>query len=136
MALVCSMQQSVSLVKLTEQQTEELARALIICDKHFLWVVRSTEESKLPPKFLEEVSLKGLVVSWCQQLEVLAHKAIGCFVTHCGWNLALEAISLGVPLVAMPQWTDQSTNTKLVTNVWRTSVRARADENGLVLFGT
>ncbi|KAL8467732.1 hypothetical protein ACS0TY_031104 [Phlomoides rotata] len=121
-----------SLAKLTEQQTEELARALIISDKHFLWVIRSSEESKLPPKFLEEASLKGLIVSWCQQLEVLAHEAIGCFITHCGWNSTLEAISLGVPLVAMPQWTDQSTNTKLVTDVWRTGVRARGDENGLV----
>lgn len=121
-----------SLAQLTVQQTQQLAQAIKLCDKHFLWVIRSSEESKLPPKFLEETSLKGLIVSWCQQLEVLAHDSIGCFITHCGWNSTLEAMSLGVPLVAMPQWTDQSTNTKFITDVWGTGVRARADENGLV----
>ncbi|KAI3446604.1 hypothetical protein Pfo_003269 [Paulownia fortunei] len=107
-----------SLAQLTVQQTEELAWALSTCDTHFLWVVRSLEEAKLPSNFSEETSGKGLVVSWCPQLEVLAHEAVGCFVTHCGWNSTLEGLSLGVPMVAMPQWTDQSTNAKFVADVW------------------
>ena len=53
---------------------------------------------------------KGLVVSWFPQLEVLAHKASGCFMTHCGWNSTLKALSLGVPMVAMPQWKNQGQN--------------------------
>lgn len=117
----------------TTEQTEELAWALRAHDSHFLWVVRSLEgASSLPPKFSEETSSRGLLVPWCHQLEVLAHEAVGCFITHCGWNSTLEALSLGVPIVAMPQWTDQSTNAKFVMDVWGTGVRARADENGLV----
>ncbi|CAI0459492.1 unnamed protein product [Linum tenue] len=59
----------------------------------------------------------------CPQLEVLDHHAVGCFVTHCGWNSTLEALSLGVPMVAMPQWTDQGTNAKYIEDVWKIGVR-------------
>ncbi|KAI3444221.1 hypothetical protein Pfo_000886 [Paulownia fortunei] len=104
-----------SLAQLTVDQTEELAFALRTCDKHFLWVVRSSEEAKLPKNFSMETSEKGLIVSWCPQLEVLAHDAF-----------------LGVPMVAMPQWTDQSTNAKFVVDVWRVGVWAHVDDKGLV----
>ncbi|XP_009625439.1 UDP-glycosyltransferase 74G1-like [Nicotiana tomentosiformis] len=122
-----------SLTKLEPEQMEELAWGLKSSNKNFLWVVRSTEESKLPNNFLEELaSEKGLVVSWCPQLQVLEHKSIGCFLTHCGWNSTLEAISLGVPMVAMPQWSDQPTNAKLVEDVWGMGVRAKQDDKGIV----
>ncbi|XP_016481331.1 UDP-glycosyltransferase 74G1-like [Nicotiana tabacum] len=122
-----------SLTKLEPEQMEELAWGLKSSNKNFLWVVRSTEESKLPNNFLEELaSEKGLVVSWCLQLQVLEHKSIGCFLTHCGWNSTLEAISLGVPMVAMPQWSDQPTNAKLVEDVWGMGVRAKQDEKGIL----
>ncbi|WMV40341.1 hypothetical protein MTR67_033726 [Solanum verrucosum] len=126
-----------SITNLETEQMEELAWGLKNSNNNFLWVVRSTEESKLPKNFLEELKLtsgnnKGLVVSWCPQLQVLEHKSTGCFLTHCGWNSILEAISLGVPMVTMPQWTDQPTNAKLVKDVWEMGVRARQDEKGIV----
>ncbi|KAH0644265.1 hypothetical protein KY284_032149 [Solanum tuberosum] len=122
-----------SLAKLEGDQMEELAWGLKNSNNNFLWVVRSTEESKLPNNFLEELTIeKGLVVSWCLQLQVLEHESIGCFLTHCGWNSTLEAISLGVPMVAMPQWTDQPTNAKFVKDVWEIGVRAKQDEKGIV----
>ncbi|NP_001312643.1 UDP-glycosyltransferase 74G1-like [Nicotiana tabacum] len=122
-----------SLAKLEAEQMEELAWGLSNSNKNFLWVVRSTEESKLPNNFLEELaSEKGLVVSWCPQLQVLEHKSIGCFLTHCGWNSTLEAISLGVPMIAMPHWSDQPTNAKLVEDVWEMGIRPKQDEKGLV----
>ncbi|KAK4729161.1 hypothetical protein R3W88_022149 [Solanum pinnatisectum] len=122
-----------SLAKLEAEQMEELAWGLKNSNNNFLWVVRSTEEPKLPKNFLEELtSEKGLVVSWCPQLQVLEHESIGCFLTHCGWNSTLEAISLGVPMVTMPQWTDQPTNAKFVKDVWEIGVRAKQDEKGIV----
>ncbi|KAL0383333.1 UNVERIFIED_CONTAM: UDP-glycosyltransferase 74E2 [Sesamum calycinum] len=124
-----------SVAQLSVEQTGELAQALTTLNKPFLWVVRSSELAKLPKNFSEETIEKGLIVSWCQQLEVLAHDAVGCFVTHCGWNSTLEGLSLGVPMVAMPQWIDQSTNAKFVANVWRVGVWARADEKGLAREG-
>nr|ACM09899.2 glycosyltransferase [Withania somnifera] len=122
-----------SLAKLEAEQMEELAWGLKNSNKNFLWVVRSAEEPKLPKNFIEELpSEKGLVVSWCPQLQVLEHESIGCFMTHCGWNSTLEAISLGVPMVTLPQWSDQPTNTKLVKDVWEMGVRAKQDDKGLV----
>ncbi|KAK4349520.1 hypothetical protein RND71_032275 [Anisodus tanguticus] len=122
-----------SMAKLEAEQMEELAWGLKNSNKNFLWVVRSTEEPKLPKNFLDELaSEKGLVISWCPQLQVLEHKSIGCFLTHCGWNSTLEAISLGVPMVTMPQWSDQPTNTKLVQDVWEMGIKAKQDEKGIV----
>ncbi|KAF3961544.1 hypothetical protein CMV_013847 [Castanea mollissima] len=119
-----------SLASLGADQMEELTLGLKNSNCHFLWVVRDSEHKKLPANFVQETTEKGLVVSWCNQLEVLAHKAIGCFMTHCGWNSTLEALSLGVPMVAMPQWTDQRTNAKFIVNVWKVGVRIKLDEKG------
>ncbi|OVA10655.1 UDP-glucuronosyl/UDP-glucosyltransferase [Macleaya cordata] len=121
-----------SLASLGEDQMEEIAWGLRRSNFYFLWVVRASEENKLPSNFVEEISEKGLVVRWCRQLEVLAHQAVGCFVTHCGWNSTLEGLSLGVPMVAMQQWVDQTTNAKFIEDVWRVGVRAKVDEKGMV----
>lgn len=121
-----------SLASLGGEQMEEIAKGLEKSNKFFLWVVRASEENKLPLDFKEKTSKKGLIVNWCPQLEVLAHHALGCFVTHCGWNSTLEAVSLGVPMVAFPQWTDQPTNAKCIVDLWRTGIRVRVDEKGFL----
>ncbi|EEF29928.1 mogroside IE synthase [Ricinus communis] len=121
-----------SVAELGTEQMEELALGLKGSNCYFLWVVRTSGWSKLPENFIEETYGKGLAVSWCPQLEVLANEAIGCFVTHCGFNSVLEALSLGVPIVAMPQWADQPTNAKYVEDVWKVGIRARPNEKGIV----
>ncbi|OMO83350.1 UDP-glucuronosyl/UDP-glucosyltransferase [Corchorus olitorius] len=120
-----------SMVELEMEQMQELAWGLIGSNCYFLWVVRESEEAKLPANFIiEEKSRKGMVVKWCPQLKVLAHESIGCFVTHCGFNSVIEALSFGIPMVAMPQWTDQFTNAKYVVDIWGTGIRAQPDETG------
>jgi pathogen-inducible salicylic acid glucosyltransferase len=121
-----------SFASLITKQMEELAQGLKGSGKNFLWVVRAAEQKTLPKGFVENPGEKGLVVTWSPQLKVLAHEAIGCFLTHCGWNSTLEAISFGVPMLAMPQWTDQPTNAKFIEEIWGTGVRAKVDEEGLV----
>ncbi|XP_050257025.1 mogroside IE synthase-like [Quercus robur] len=121
-----------SMAALGEEQMVEITSGLKNSNCYFLWVVRESECKKLPSNFLQEIVEKGLVVSWCPQLEVLAHKAIGCFMTHCGWNSTLEALSLGVPMIAMPQWMDQTTNAKYIMDVWKVGVRIKVDEKGIV----
>ncbi|CAL8176989.1 unnamed protein product [Prunus armeniaca] len=121
-----------SAAKLGVEQMEELAWGLRRGKSNFFWVVRASEAAKVPKGFVEETSEKGLVVSWCSQIEVLAHEAVGCFVTHCGWNSTLEGLSLGVPMLAMPQWTDQRTNAKFIMDVWKIGLTAPSDEKGLV----
>ncbi|KAL1550912.1 N-hydroxythioamide S-beta-glucosyltransferase [Salvia divinorum] len=120
-----------SMVSLTAKQTEEMAWAVKSSASYFLWVVRETEREKLPAGFTESVKGKGLIVSWCNQLEMLAHPAVGCFVTHCGWNSTLEGLALGVPMVALPQWSDQVTDAKFIEEIWGVGVRAKEDEFGV-----
>ncbi|CAA7026502.1 unnamed protein product [Microthlaspi erraticum] len=121
-----------SMVVLKEDQMMELASGLKQTGRFFLWVVRETETDKLPKNLVEEISEKGLIVSWSPQLEVLAHKSIGCFLTHCGWNSTLEGLSLGVPMIGMPHWTDQPTNAKFVEDVWKVGIRVKTEADGLV----
>ncbi|KAI9111228.1 hypothetical protein K1719_017839 [Acacia pycnantha] len=121
-----------SLVALESDQMEEIACGLKDSGSYFLWVVKESEMPKLPKDFLDISQGKGLVVTWCTQLQVLNHEAVGCFLTHCGWNSTVEAVSLGVPMVAVPQWTDQPTDAKYIKDVWKIGVKAEADEKGLV----
>nr|AVW82180.1 putative UDP-glucosyltransferase UGT74F5 [Barbarea vulgaris subsp. arcuata] len=120
-----------SMAQLNNGQMEELASA--VSNFSFLWVVRSSEEAKLPTGFLETVNKdKSLVLKWSPQLQVLSNKAIGCFLTHCGWNSTMEALTFGVPMVAMPQWTDQPMNAKYIQDVWKAGVRVKTDkESGI-----
>jgi len=46
------------------------------------------------------------------QIEVLQHADV--FLTHCGMNSVNEAMSFGVPMVAMPFINDQISNAKRV----------------------
>ncbi|XP_040383441.1 UDP-glucosyltransferase UGT13248-like [Oryza brachyantha] len=115
-----------SLSNLDPAEMREVALGLLDAGRPFLWVVRSSESHKLPAGYDAAcAAAHGLVVSWCPQLEVLAHAAVGCFLTHCGWNSTAEALVAGVPMVALPQWTDQPMNAKYVESVWRAGVRVR-----------
>ncbi|KAL2525398.1 UDP-glycosyltransferase 74E2 [Abeliophyllum distichum] len=121
-----------SIAQVGLEQMEELAMGLKMSNKNFLLVVRKSEEDKLPKNFAKETSKNGLIVSWSSQLEILAHEAVGCFISHCGWNSTLEALCLGVPMVAMPHWTDQTTNAKFIADVWQMGIKARPDVKGIV----
>uniref|UniRef100_A0A0E0M3G9 Glycosyltransferase n=1 Tax=Oryza punctata TaxID=4537 RepID=A0A0E0M3G9_ORYPU len=112
------------------EQMAEVAEGLYNSGSPFLWVVRATETDKLPEGFAGKAKNTGLIVPWCPQLEVLAHAAVGCFVTHCGWNSTVEAVSAGVPMVAVPQWSDQTTNARYIEDVWRVGVRVRGGGDG------
>lgn len=127
-----------SLAQLSANQMEVIAIALKNIKLPFLWIVKQSEsassdgEGTLPLWFLEETKNRGLVVSWCPQTKVLAHPAIACFVTHCGWSSLLETIVAGVPVIAYPQWSDQPTNAKLVADVFKIGLRLRPSEDGFV----
>lgn len=126
-----------SLLNLSKNQKEEIAKGLIEIKKPFLWVIRDQENGKGDEKeeklsCMMELEKQGKIVPWCSQLEVLTHPSIGCFVSHCGWNSTLESLSSGVSVVAFPHWTDQGTNAKLIEDVWKTGVRLKKNEDGVV----
>ncbi|KAK2428355.1 N-hydroxythioamide S-beta-glucosyltransferase [Trifolium repens] len=121
-----------SMVSLTQEQIEEIAFGLKESEVNFLWVLRESEQGKLPKGYKDLIKEKGIIVTWCNQLELLAHDAVGCFVTHCGWNSTLESLSLGVPVVCLPQWADQLPDAKFLEEIWEVGVRPKEDENGVV----
>ena len=51
-----------------------------------------------------------MICGWAPQMEVLAHKAIGGFVSHCGWNSILESIWNSVPMATWPMYAEQQLN--------------------------
>lgn len=125
-----------SISELSKPQMEELARALIQTHRPFLWVIREKmghekdleDDQDDEMSCMEELKKQGLIVPWCSQVEVLSHPSVGCFVTHCGWNSTLESLTSGIPMVAFPQWTDQTTNAKLVEDVLEVGVRVKVSE--------
>ncbi|AQK91981.1 Limonoid UDP-glucosyltransferase [Zea mays] len=103
-----------------------LAEGLAATGRPFLWVVRDDSRRLLPDGALAACGGRGRVVAWCPQGRVLRHGAVGCFVTHCGWNSVAEALAAGVPMVGYPWWSDQFTNAKLLAEEYGVGVRLPA----------
>ncbi|KQJ94230.1 scopoletin glucosyltransferase [Brachypodium distachyon] len=104
------------------EELRELARGLDISGKSFVWVVTgaSDDEQWMPEGFAELMARgeRGIIVrGWAPQVAILNHGALGGFVTHCGWNSVLEAVSAGVPMVTWPRFGDQFFNEKLVVEM-------------------
>ncbi|CAL9749442.1 unnamed protein product, partial [Musa acuminata subsp. burmannicoides] len=109
----------------TGEQLREMALGLEAAGHPFLWVVRDGSDEWMPEGFERRVEGRGLVVrGWAPQVAILAHAAVGGFVTHCGWNSVLEGVSAGLPMVTWPLSTEQFMNEKLVVGVLRVGVRA------------
>ncbi|KAJ1402891.1 UDP-glycosyltransferase family, conserved site [Sesbania bispinosa] len=124
-----------SLIVLSAKQMESIANALKKSNHLFLWVIKrpvGAESLSLPQGFEEETKNRGMVVPWCPQTKVLVHPAIACFLTHCGCNSMLEAITAGTPMIAFPQWSDQPTNAKLISEVFQVGIRLKQDSDGFV----
>ncbi|KAJ7950116.1 Glycosyltransferase [Quillaja saponaria] len=121
-----------SVADLIPEQMTEITNSLKKMSSNFLWVVKETEKNNLPSSFVEETKEKGLVVTWCPQLKVLSHPAVGCFITHCGTNSIFESVCFAVPMVGMPQFCDQMPNAYFMEKVWKVGVRPSLDDNGVV----
>ncbi|EEE67229.1 hypothetical protein OsJ_24362 [Oryza sativa Japonica Group] len=104
-------------------KAREVAAGLERSGHRFLWALRgppaagtvhptdASLDELLPEWFLERTKGRGLVwPTWAPQKEILAHAAIGSFVTHCGWNSTLESLWHGVPLVPWPLYAEQRLN--------------------------
>ncbi|KAM0929479.1 hypothetical protein ACQ4PT_001553 [Festuca glaucescens] len=118
------------------RQFQELAEGLELTGRPFLWVVRPDFTAGLSKAWLDDfrqrVAGTGMIVSWCSQQQVLAHRAVACFVSHCGWNSTLEASRNGVPVLCWPYFCDQFLDRSYITDVWRTGLAVSPSEDGVV----
>ncbi|KAK1643942.1 hypothetical protein QYE76_061747 [Lolium multiflorum] len=119
------------------RQFQELAEGLERTGRPFLWVVRPDFTSGgLSKAWFDDFSSlmagKGMIVSWCPQQQVLAHPAVACFMSHCGWNSTTEGVRNGVPILCWPYFADQFTNRSYICDIWMTGLAVTAGEDGVV----
>ncbi|GFP85774.1 UDP-glycosyltransferase 86a1 [Phtheirospermum japonicum] len=109
-------------VRVNQHVFEEIAQGLVLSGVDFIWAIRP-QQIDHDKNNLDNVDReRGLIVSWCNQIDVLSNTAVGAFLTHCGWNSILESIWCGVPMICYPVLYDQPTNRKLVVDDWKVGI--------------
>ncbi|MFS7937175.1 putative UDP-glucuronosyl/UDP-glucosyltransferase, UDP-glycosyltransferase family [Helianthus anomalus] len=133
-----------SMGSLNRDQVREITSGLERAGYQFLWSLREPAKTKLelpndyekleeelfPDGFINCTTQIGLVCGWVSQVSVLAHKAIGGFVSHCGWNSILESISYGVPIATWPLYAEQHLNAFEMVRELGLSVEIRMVKGG------
>ncbi|XP_037436533.1 scopoletin glucosyltransferase-like [Triticum dicoccoides] len=116
-------------------ELHQLARALDLSGVNFVWVIGAAagrNSAEWMPEGFAELIASGdrgfMVRGWAPQMLILSHAALGGFVTHCGWNSVLEAVSAGVPMVTWPRYADQFNNEKLVVELLKVGVSIGAKD--------
>nr|XP_043633193.1 7-deoxyloganetic acid glucosyl transferase-like isoform X1 [Erigeron canadensis]XP_043633194.1 7-deoxyloganetic acid glucosyl transferase-like isoform X1 [Erigeron canadensis] len=112
-----------SLAVMTKEQYMEFWYGLVSSGSRFLWVIRpdavTSDSKEIPPELSKGTEERGYIVGWAPQEEVLAHNAVGGFLTHSGWNSTLESVIEGVPMICWPYFLDQQVNSRFVGEVWK-----------------
>lgn len=106
----------------------ELALGLEASNKAFIWVIwlpigfSQAEEFRaewLPDGFEGQIreNNQGLLVhKWPPQQEILSHKSTSTFLSHYGWNLVLESMSPGIPIIDWPPAGEQCFKSQMLEN--------------------
>ncbi|KAG2579511.1 UDP-glycosyltransferase 89B2-like [Panicum virgatum] len=98
---------------LSPPKAASVADALARSSAAFVWAVRPG--TAVPDGFEAATASRGMVVrGWAPQVEILRHRAVGWFLTHCGWNSVLEAAAAGVAMLTWPMGADQFTDARLL----------------------
>ncbi|KAF8714099.1 hypothetical protein HU200_028100 [Digitaria exilis] len=136
---------------LTAAQAHEVAHGLERSGHRFLWVLRGPPApgtrsptdadlaggELLPEGFLDAVTGddnddggggRGMVwPTTAPQKEILAHAAVGGFVTHCGWNSVMESLWCGVPMAPWPMYAEQHLNAFAMVGAMGVAVSMEVD---------
>ncbi|PON47713.1 UDP-glucuronosyl/UDP-glucosyltransferase [Parasponia andersonii] len=119
-----------SWVSLTENTVNVIAAGLERSGVNFVW--RVGDNDVVPSDFEERVGCRGYVIKgWAPQMQILRHRALASFLTHCGWNSAVEATSVGAPMLTWPITGDQFITAKLLVD--HLGVAFRAGEGNRVV---
>ncbi|PKU87774.1 UDP-glycosyltransferase 73E1-like [Dendrobium catenatum] len=124
-----------SIARNTKAQLVELGDGLEASGRPFVWAVKEASDRRVSgldewiAEFEEKVEGRGIVIrGWAPQTVILEHRAVGGFVTHCGWNSTLEAVAAGVVMATWPHFADQFLNEQLVVNVLKIGVAVGVEE--------
>ncbi|PIN22171.1 UDP-glucuronosyl and UDP-glucosyl transferase [Handroanthus impetiginosus] len=135
----------------SENQVKEIAVGLERSGKRFLWSLRKPPPKEkfdyageyenpgevLPEGFLERTVGFGKVIGWALQMAVLAHPAVGGFVSHCGWNSILESVWYGVPIATWPLAAEQQANAFELVKEFEMAIEIKMDykRDGNIVVG-
>ncbi|KAL5725722.1 hypothetical protein ACHQM5_008838 [Ranunculus cassubicifolius] len=116
---------------LRNQQIKAIARGLEISGARFVWSIKQPttghvegEYGTVPQGFEDRVADRGFVIKgWAPQVTILTHRAVGSFLSHCGWNSILESLVAGKPMLTWPMGADQFTNATLLVDRMKVAVR-------------
>ncbi|XP_039144007.1 scopoletin glucosyltransferase-like [Dioscorea cayenensis subsp. rotundata] len=120
-----------SLCAFSGDQLREIALGLEASNHAFIWVVpkvvkRDEDMDWMPEGFEGRINIEGkqgfIIRGWAPQLLILNHKAVGGFMTHCGWNSTLEGVCAGLPMITWPLFAEQFYNERLVVDVLKIGV--------------
>ncbi|XP_065216830.1 UDP-glucosyltransferase 2-like [Planococcus citri] len=66
---------------------------------------------------IENVSHNVMILDWVPQRDILEHKNVIAFISHCGLGGTNEAVYTATPVVACPLFCDQVDNAELLENI-------------------
>ncbi|CAJ1978643.1 unnamed protein product [Sphenostylis stenocarpa] len=123
---------------LSGSQMKVLTRALELSGVNFVLSIGvpdarhlAQEQGKVPSGFMDGVGVRErgfLIQGWAPQLVILSHRAVGAFLTHCGWNSVLEGLVSGVVMVTWPMGADQYSNARLLVDELGVGIRGAEGE--------
>ncbi|TYI66582.1 hypothetical protein E1A91_D09G234000v1 [Gossypium mustelinum] len=92
---------------------------------HFIWGIEGDSQNLVPLGFEKRLAGKGLMIrGWVPQQAIMGHRAVGSYLTHCGWNSAVEGLLGGALLQAWPMQVDHFDNTNLLIDELGVAIRA------------
>ncbi|XP_074286679.1 UDP-glycosyltransferase 90A1-like [Silene latifolia] len=111
--------------EIRNEQLKEMALGLARSEVNFIWALRVKPAQEEVLKELEEmVKERGIIVKgWVEQRAILEHESVKGFLSHCGWNSAIESISMSVPILAWPMMAEQHLNARLVVEEIKVGLR-------------
>ncbi|KAG8646640.1 UDP-glycosyltransferase 79B6 [Manihot esculenta] len=125
-----------SQIILEKDQFQELVLGFELTGLPFLVALKppagaATVEEALPEGFEERVKGRGVVWGgWVQQLMILDHPSVGCFVNHCGFGSMWESLLSDCQVVLVPHLGDQILNARFMAEELKVAVEVERDESG------
>ncbi|KAJ1397330.1 UDP-glucuronosyl/UDP-glucosyltransferase [Sesbania bispinosa] len=98
------------LIVLSDKQMESIANALKKSNRPFLWVIKRPDGAASLSLHRGSMKRPKTEAWWCHGVR-----------------------KQGTPMIAYPQWTDQPTNAKLISEVFQMGIRLKQDSDGFVV---